>query len=134
MNREDNCPNDPSKHTSSLEDHFVVSLEQDPTMKAAAWAVAMNGTEIRQMAWSNVTSLFIGECRLSLNPKVDTPLFATNANPLQLYYSPRAKILVFNGGNHNYLFKLLTDTQHKLVFTLLRIGQKHVGDMQWLGF
>ena len=24
-----------------------------------------------------------------LNPKVDIPLFATNANPLQLYHSPR---------------------------------------------
>ena len=24
-----------------------------------------------------------------LNPKVDTPLVATNANPLQLYHSPR---------------------------------------------
>ena len=28
-----------------------------------------------------------------LSPKVDTPLFATNANPLQLYHSPREKIL-----------------------------------------
>ena len=27
-----------------------------------------------------------------LNPKVDTPLFATTANPLQLYHSPRVKI------------------------------------------
>ena len=33
---------------------------------------------------------------LYLNPKVDTPLFATNANPLQLYHYPRAKILAFN--------------------------------------
>ena len=31
-----------------------------------------------------------------LNPKVDTPLFATNANPLQLCHSPRVKILAFN--------------------------------------
>ena len=31
-----------------------------------------------------------------LNLKVDTPLFATNANPLQLCHSPRAKILAFN--------------------------------------
>ena len=30
-----------------------------------------------------------------LNPQVDIPLFATNANPLQLYHSPRAKILAF---------------------------------------
>ena len=30
-----------------------------------------------------------------LNPKVDTPLFTTNANPLQLYHSPRMKILAF---------------------------------------
>ena len=29
----------------------------------------------------------------NLNPKVDIPLFATNANPLQLYHSPRATIL-----------------------------------------
>ena len=33
-----------------------------------------------------------------LNPKVDTPLFATNANPLQLYHFTRVKlkILVLN--------------------------------------
>ena len=30
-----------------------------------------------------------------LNPKVDIPLFATNANPIQLYHSRRAKILAF---------------------------------------
>ena len=30
-----------------------------------------------------------------LNPKIDTPLFAPNANPLQLYHSHRAKILAF---------------------------------------
>ena len=30
-----------------------------------------------------------------LNPKVDIPLFATNANPLQLFHSPRARILSF---------------------------------------
>ena len=32
----------------------------------------------------------------NLNPKVDTPLFATYANPLQLYHSPRAKMLALN--------------------------------------
>ena len=32
----------------------------------------------------------------TLNPKVDTPLFATTANRLQLYHSPRAKILALN--------------------------------------
>ena len=32
---------------------------------------------------------------LALNPKVDTLLFPTNADPLQLCHSPRAKILVF---------------------------------------
>ena len=32
--------------------------------------------------------------RDSLNPKVDTPLFATIAIPLQLYHSPRAKTCV----------------------------------------
>ena len=38
-----------------------------------------------------------GNCYIRiLNPKVDTPLFATTANPLQLYHSPRAKILAFN--------------------------------------
>ena len=31
----------------------------------------------------------------TLNPRVDTPLFATTGNPLQLYHSPRAKILAF---------------------------------------
>ena len=31
-----------------------------------------------------------------LNPKVDIPLFATNANPLQLYHSPRENICAFN--------------------------------------
>ena len=31
-----------------------------------------------------------------LNLKVDIPLFATNANPLQLYHSPRANICAFN--------------------------------------
>ena len=30
-----------------------------------------------------------------LNPRVDNPLFASNANPLQLYHSPRVKILAF---------------------------------------
>ena len=31
-----------------------------------------------------------------LNPiLVNTPLFATNANPLELYHSPRSKILAF---------------------------------------
>ena len=30
-----------------------------------------------------------------LNPKVDTKLFATTANPLRLYHSPRAKIVAF---------------------------------------
>ena len=30
-----------------------------------------------------------------LNPKVDTSLFAATANSLQLYHSPRVKILVF---------------------------------------
>ena len=30
-----------------------------------------------------------------LNPKVDIPPFATNANPLQLHHSPRAKIFAF---------------------------------------
>ena len=32
----------------------------------------------------------------AFNPKVNTPLFATTANPLQLNHSPRAKILAFN--------------------------------------
>ena len=31
----------------------------------------------------------------TLNPNVDTPLFATNANPLQLCHSPRSKIMAF---------------------------------------
>ena len=31
----------------------------------------------------------------ALNPKVDTPLFATSANPLQLYHCPRVKIVAF---------------------------------------
>ena len=31
-----------------------------------------------------------------LNSKADTPRFATNANPLPLYRSPRVKILAFN--------------------------------------
>ena len=35
---------------------------------------------------------------LQLKLKVDTPLFATNANPLQLYHSPRAKLLAFKDG------------------------------------
>ena len=35
-----------------------------------------------------------------VNLKVDTPLFATNANPLQLYYSPWAKILDFKFHTH----------------------------------
>ena len=30
-----------------------------------------------------------------LNPKGNTPIFGTNVNPLQLYHSPRAKILAF---------------------------------------
>ena len=30
-----------------------------------------------------------------LNPKVDIPLFATNANTLHLYHSATAKILAF---------------------------------------
>ena len=34
-------------------------------------------------------------CMFDLNPKVDTPLFATTNNPLQPYHSPRAKILAF---------------------------------------
>ena len=29
------------------------------------------------------------------NPKVDSPLFATTAVPLQLYHFPREKILAF---------------------------------------
>ena len=46
---------------------------------------------------------------LLLNPKVDIPLFDTNTNRLQLYHSPRAKILAFttnnndNDNNKNYL-------------------------------
>ena len=34
-----------------------------------------------------------------LNPTFDTLLFATTANPLQLYHSPRAKILAFKSGS-----------------------------------
>ena len=30
-----------------------------------------------------------------LSPKIDTPLFATSATSLQLYHSPRMKILLF---------------------------------------
>ena len=30
-----------------------------------------------------------------LKPNIDTPLFATNSNPLQLYLSPRPKIFAF---------------------------------------
>ena len=31
-----------------------------------------------------------------LKPQSHTPLFATNANPLQLHHSPRVTILTFN--------------------------------------
>ena len=59
----------------------------------------------------------------TLKPKVDAPLFAINANPLQLYHSPRAKILAFNLG-------ILTSNQRtQLVDTLhckyLRSGVKN---------
>ena len=50
-----------------------------------------------------------------LNPKVNTPLFATNANPLQLYYSPRAKILAFNWNQvslNNIKLKLKLQMMH----------------------
>ena len=33
--------------------------------------------------------------KFGLNPKVDILQYATNANPLQLYYSPRVKIFTF---------------------------------------
>ena len=36
-----------------------------------------------------------------LYPKVDTPLFATTANPLLLYHSPRVKILAFESCTTN---------------------------------
>ena len=35
-----------------------------------------------------------------LNPKVKTPLFATNANPLQLYHSPTAWPLSNSSDKH----------------------------------
>ena len=38
-----------------------------------------------------------------LNPEVHTPLFATTANPLQLYHSSRAKILDFNSYSAEFL-------------------------------
>ena len=41
-----------------------------------------------------VTHLSTDQAQRCLNPKIDTPLFATN--PLQLHHSPRAKILAFN--------------------------------------
>ena len=42
--------------------------------------------------------LVVVDTQKLLNPKVHTPLFATVANPLQLYHSPRAEILAFNFG------------------------------------
>ena len=39
---------------------------------------------------------YIYHSYLQLHPKVDTPLFAATANALQLYHSPRVKILAFN--------------------------------------
>ena len=35
-----------------------------------------------------------------LNPNVNMPLFPTNANPQQLYHSPRVEILAFNELTH----------------------------------
>ena len=55
-----------------------------------------------QLTWNNWILLLL----LLLNPRVDIPLFDTNANPLQLYHSPRAKFLTFNNNNDdnkNYL-------------------------------
>ena len=44
---------------------------------------------------NNKCSLHVDIGKPVLNPKVDIPLFATNANPLQLYHSLRAKPLAF---------------------------------------
>ena len=54
------------------------------------------------------------ETPAKLNPKVDTPLFATNGNPLQPYHFPRAKILAFSD------VEILDRTLHKhfLYFSL----------------
>ena len=40
-----------------------------------------------------------------LKPKVNTPPFATTANHLQLYYSPRVKILAFKAANKELIQK-----------------------------
>ena len=45
---------------------------------------------------TNDNKRLASEWNLDLNPKVDIPLFATNANPLQLYHFPKGKILAFN--------------------------------------
>ena len=37
----------------------------------------------------------------TIKPRDDIPLFDTKANRLQLYHSPRAKILAFNNNNDN---------------------------------
>ena len=43
---------------------------------------------------------------VTLNHKTDIILFATNVNPLQLYHSPRAKILAFKYISLILLFKV----------------------------
>ena len=61
INRQDNCPNNPSKHVANMEQHFIVALDYKVQAKNCAWATAKQGTEIRQQAYSNCTSAFIGE-------------------------------------------------------------------------
>ena len=48
----------------------------------------------------------------SLNPQIDTPLFATNENPLQLYHSPGPKIFAFNLTMHGYFEVIMRAIHH----------------------
>ena len=72
--------------------------------------------------WGRRCSLY-AECPYSvqelLNTEVNTSLFATTSNHLQLYHSPRAKILAFKQHSPQVSSAFLTHQNKSLLFIIM---------------
>ena len=78
----------------------VALLLSTVNVKQGKWAKAnvrghASGMDHLKKASQEISSHLYFQFKYDWNPKVDTPLFSTTANPLQLYHSPQGENLGF---------------------------------------
>ena len=106
------------------------------------WVSILTLSSLKFESWQKCNSYFTSwlywYMLLHVQMWVGTSLFVTNAYPLQLYHSPRAKILAFKGGKNKLWLRVCHLSAAVKIWTqylcLMALFIECTQDCEWVGF